>query len=164
MNELKQYKKAGNLFNDYRYIDEDFAVTCDYDFLKNLSVGDCLTLSEEVDSPWVLSIEFDDLNWSSKLLKVTRKIYSPSTLDVYVVEVDDDDNIIYPNITPNMIPIEELDISLRCITLLKQLNIKYLNQLSNYSKEDLYKIKNFGKRSIQELDEFMYENGLSWKS
>ena len=63
-----------------------------------------------------------------------------------------------------IIPIEELDISLRCNTLLKQLNIKYLNQLSNYSKEDLYKIKNFGKRSIQELDEFMYENGLSWKS
>jgi DNA-directed RNA polymerase alpha subunit len=63
-----------------------------------------------------------------------------------------------------IIPIEELDISIRCITLLKQLNIKYLNQLSSYSKEDLYKIKNFGKRSIKEVEETMNKYGLSLKS
>jgi len=64
----------------------------------------------------------------------------------------------------NQILIDDLDISVRCYQLLKQQNIKYLNQLCHLKKDDMVKFRNFGSKSLQELDEVMKLKGLSWLS
>lgn len=90
---LKEYTEVGNLYNDYREIDDGLWAVCDYNFLKHLVVGDVLMLVNEDTqnfSPWVVSIELDENNRKNKLFRVTRKIYSAGGLDVYVVETDDD--------------------------------------------------------------------------
>ena len=85
-----KYQKFGNLFNDYRDEDSenDLAVTCYYDFLKHLSVGDELIITNETGnlSPFVYSLELDYGEYEHKTLRVTRKIYSGISLDVYVVD------------------------------------------------------------------------------
>jgi DNA-directed RNA polymerase subunit alpha len=58
--------------------------------------------------------------------------------------------------------IDDLDISIRCYQLLKQSNIVYLNQLTKFKKDDMLKFKNFGKKSLQEIDEVMKQNNLEW--
>ena len=85
----EEYYDTGNLFNDYRETDDDLAVTCDYEFLRTLQVGDVIQIAEDFESPWVQGIQLDEGDWYRKLLRVTRKIYSPTSLDVYVVETDD---------------------------------------------------------------------------
>jgi hypothetical protein len=91
---LEEYKEAGNLHDDYRVNRKgSFWATCDYDFLKHLQVGDILQLTKEETgnlSPLVISVELDEDNFVTKLLKVTRKIYSASGLDVYVAETEDE--------------------------------------------------------------------------
>ena len=93
---LKEYKEAGNLYDDYRNGHNDFWATCDFDFLKNLMVGDELHLTNEETgnlAPFVHTIELedDDNNYRTKMLKVTRKIYSPTSLDVYVEFSDEEE-------------------------------------------------------------------------
>lgn len=83
--DFEEYTRIGNVFNDYRVSESDFAITCDYSFLQGLNVGDIIQPSEEQDAPWLKSIELDDDDWCYKPLRVTRKIYSSSSLDVYVV-------------------------------------------------------------------------------
>ena len=96
---FEEYKEVGNLRYDYRYelsTSPNFWATCDYDFLKNLNVGNVLFLTNEDTgnlSPLVHSIELDDDNYKIKLLRVTRKIYSPTGLDVYVVETTDNHDL-----------------------------------------------------------------------
>lgn len=48
-------------------------------------------------------------------------------------------------------PVEELDLSLRAYNCLKRSKIYNIEQLSNYSFEDLLKIKNLGKTSAKEI-------------
>lgn len=64
----------------------------------------------------------------------------------------------------NQILIDDLDISIRCYQLLKQSDIKYLNQLCHLRKDDMIKFRNFGTKSLQELDEVMKLKGLQWLS
>lgn len=66
--------------------------------------------------------------------------------------------------TVNQILIDDLDISIRCYQLLKQSDIKYLNQLCHLKKDDMIKFRNFGSKSLQELDEVMKLKGLQWLS
>lgn len=83
--DFEAYTRTGNVFNDYRENTGDLALTCDYAFLQGLNVGDIIQPSEEQDAPWLVSVELDDNDWCYKPLRVTRKIYSSSSLDVYVV-------------------------------------------------------------------------------
>lgn len=58
-------------------------------------------------------------------------------------------------------PIDELDISTRAINCLKNNNVENLRDLIKYSEKDLEKIKNFGKKSLNELIESLKKIGLS---
>lgn len=61
-------------------------------------------------------------------------------------------------------PIEELDFSTRSYNCLKREKVDTLNQLMTYSEEDLAGIKNFGKRSINEVIDKLNEMGMSLKA
>ena len=56
----------------------------------------------------------------------------------------------------------DLDLSVRAYNCLKAAEIKTLGELVSYEIEDLLKFRNFGKKSLSELEEFVLEKGLNF--
>jgi len=59
--------------------------------------------------------------------------------------------------------VESLDLSVRSLNCLQAENIATIGELLSYSKEDLMKIKNFGKKSLTEIDEKLSAYSLKIK-
>jgi DNA-directed RNA polymerase subunit alpha len=59
-------------------------------------------------------------------------------------------------------PLADLDLSVRAYNCLKAAEIKSLGDLVSYDIEDLLKFRNFGKKSLSELEEFVKEKGLTF--
>ncbi len=60
--------------------------------------------------------------------------------------------------------IKELDLSVRAINCLIAANIKYLWQLIIHPREELLKYRNFGKKSLGELDTFLESKKLTFRT
>ena len=56
----------------------------------------------------------------------------------------------------------DLDLSVRAYNCLKAAEIRTLGELVSYHIEDLLKFRNFGKKSLTELEEFVREKGLNF--
>lgn len=56
----------------------------------------------------------------------------------------------------------DLDLSMRVLNTLRNAEIKTLGDLVKLHRPDLLHFRNFGKKSLNELDEIMENNGLSW--
>ncbi|MFT4521690.1 MAG: DNA-directed RNA polymerase subunit alpha [Bacteroidia bacterium] len=56
----------------------------------------------------------------------------------------------------------DLDLSVRAYNCLKAAEIRTLGELVSYNIEDLLKFRNFGKKSLTELEEFVREKGLNF--
>ena len=54
----------------------------------------------------------------------------------------------------------DLDLSVRALNCLKAADIRTLAELVSYDVADMLKFRNFGKKSLSELDEFVREKGL----
>jgi len=54
-----------------------------------------------------------------------------------------------------------LNISLRPYTCLKRANINTLFDLVNFSKKELLNLKNFGRKSLEEIEKSLKEIGIS---
>lgn len=61
------------------------------------------------------------------------------------------------------ISIEDLDLSLRSFNCLKRAGINTVEDIISKSVEELWKIKNFGKKSFSEVEEKIISLGLSFK-
>ncbi|MDY6064904.1 MAG: DNA-directed RNA polymerase subunit alpha [Finegoldia sp.] len=61
------------------------------------------------------------------------------------------------------INIEDLDLSLRSFNCLKRANINTVGDIASYKKSDIIKIKNFGKKSLDEVEDKLEELGVSLK-
>lgn len=59
-------------------------------------------------------------------------------------------------------PLEDLALSVRAYNCLKNANIKTLGDLVQLTIEEIAKFKNFGKKSLQELEELVASKGLSF--
>jgi DNA-directed RNA polymerase subunit alpha len=59
-------------------------------------------------------------------------------------------------------PLSDLDLSVRAYNCLKAAEIRTLGELVSYHIEDLLKFRNFGKKSLTELEDFVKEKGLSF--
>jgi len=59
-------------------------------------------------------------------------------------------------------PLADLDLSVRAYNCLKAAEIRTLGELVSYHIDDLLKFRNFGKKSLSELEEFVIEKGLSF--
>ncbi|MCO6494197.1 MAG: DNA-directed RNA polymerase subunit alpha [Bacteroidetes bacterium] len=57
-------------------------------------------------------------------------------------------------------PLADLDLSVRAYNCLKAAEIRTLGELVSYHIDDLLKFRNFGKKSLSELEEFVKEKGL----
>ena len=58
--------------------------------------------------------------------------------------------------------LSELDLSIRTKNILKNIGIETLQDLTTYTKSDLIKFRNFGTRSIMELEELILSNNLTF--
>lgn len=59
-------------------------------------------------------------------------------------------------------PLEDLDLSVRAFNCLKAARINSLSELVQYEQEDLMKFRNFGQKSLSEIDQVLNERGLSF--
>lgn len=60
--------------------------------------------------------------------------------------------------------VEELDLSVRSYNCLKRAGINTVEELNNKSEEDMMKVRNLGKKSLEEVQRKLAELGLSLKS
>lgn len=58
--------------------------------------------------------------------------------------------------------LDDLDLSVRALNCLKTAEVKTLGDLVKYNKNDLLKFRNFGKKSLTELEELVKNKGLEF--
>ena len=56
----------------------------------------------------------------------------------------------------------DLDLSVRALNCLKAAEVETLGELVAFNKQDLLKFRNFGKKSLTELDELVRSKGLEF--
>ncbi len=59
-------------------------------------------------------------------------------------------------------PLEDLDLSVRAFNCLKAAKIHSLEELVSFNTNDLLKFRNFGKKSLVEIEALLHEKGLSF--
>ena len=57
-------------------------------------------------------------------------------------------------------PLEDLDLSVRAFNCLKAAKINSLSELVQYEQEELMKFRNFGQKSLSEIEQMLGERGL----
>ena len=60
--------------------------------------------------------------------------------------------------------IEELDFSVRSFNCLKRAGINTVEDLINTSEEDMMKVRNLGKKSLEEVEQKLVALGLALKN
>lgn len=56
--------------------------------------------------------------------------------------------------------LSDMDLSVRALNCLKAAEVETLGELVSYSKSDLMKFRNFGKKSLTELEDLVHDKGL----
>lgn len=59
-------------------------------------------------------------------------------------------------------PLEDLELSVRAFNCLKAAKINSLSELVQYTQDELMKFRNFGQKSLTEIDQVLAERGLSF--
>lgn len=59
-------------------------------------------------------------------------------------------------------PLEDLDLSVRAFNCLKAAKINSLSELVQFEQEDLMKFRNFGQKSLTEIEQVLNERGLGF--
>lgn len=57
--------------------------------------------------------------------------------------------------------VDELELSVRSANCLKNANIRYIGELVQRTEQEMLKTKNFGRKSLNEIKEVLFEMGLS---
>jgi DNA-directed RNA polymerase subunit alpha len=57
-------------------------------------------------------------------------------------------------------PLEDLDLSVRAFNCLKAAKINSLSELVQYQQEELMKFRNFGQKSLAEIEQVLNDRGL----
>ena len=60
--------------------------------------------------------------------------------------------------------IEELDMSVRSFNSLKRSGINTVEELTNKTEEDMMRIRNLGKKSLEEITQKLHSLGLSFRN
>ena len=58
--------------------------------------------------------------------------------------------------------LSDMDLSVRALNCLKAAEVETLGELVTYHRNDLLKFRNFGKKSLTELDDLLANLGLSF--
>ena len=74
------------------------------------------------------------------------------------VEEFDEDSLHMRQLLKNKLV--DMDLSVRALNCLKAADVETLGELVQFNKSDLLKFRNFGKKSLTELDELVEKKGL----
>jgi DNA-directed RNA polymerase subunit alpha len=58
-------------------------------------------------------------------------------------------------------PVDDLELTVRSANCLQNADIKYIGELVQRTEQEMLKTKNFGRKSLNEIKEFLHEMGLS---
>ena len=58
--------------------------------------------------------------------------------------------------------LDDCDLSVRALQCLRYAELRTIGDLVRYNRADLLKFRNFGKKSLTEIDEFLERNNLHW--
>jgi len=107
----------------------------------------------------------DALKEAAKILIQHFMLFSDEliTLDTQVKEAPQevDENLLHIRKILKT-PLSDLDLSVRAYNCLKAADIKSLAELVSFDIADLLKFRNFGKKSLSELEELVREKGLTF--
>ena len=103
---------------------------------------------------------------ASAILTLHLKLFQ--TMDGLPEEIEEDEPIFTPqpeDETPKILdtPIEDLDLSVRSFNCLKRAGINMVADLVEKSEEDMMKVRNLGRKSLDEVKKKLEEYGLSLK-
>jgi DNA-directed RNA polymerase subunit alpha len=59
-------------------------------------------------------------------------------------------------------PLEDLDLSVRAFNCLKAAKINSLSELVQYEQDELMKFRNFGQKSLSEIEQVLIDRGLGF--
>jgi DNA-directed RNA polymerase subunit alpha len=107
----------------------------------------------------------DALKEAAKILIQHFMLFSDEliTLDTQVKEVTQEVDENYLQVRKILkTPLSDLDLSVRAYNCLKAADIKSLADLVSYDIADLLKFRNFGKKSLSELEELVRDKGLTF--
>jgi DNA-directed RNA polymerase subunit alpha len=107
----------------------------------------------------------DALKEAAKILIQHFMLFSDEliTLDTQVKEPTQEVDENYLHVRKILkTPLSDLDLSVRAYNCLKAADIKSLADLVSYDIADLLKFRNFGKKSLSELEELVREKGLTF--
>ncbi len=114
--------------------------------------------------PTVPSIRKKALKEAAKLLIHHFMLFSDEnmTLDIPKIEAPEVDEQFMQIRKILKTPLSDLDLSVRAYNCLKAAEIRTLADLVKYDIADLLKFRNFGKKSLTELEELVREKGLTF--
>jgi DNA-directed RNA polymerase subunit alpha len=58
--------------------------------------------------------------------------------------------------------LDEQDLSVRALACLRAAGIKTVRELVRMQKSDITRLRNFGKKTAIELDDYLYDHNLKW--
>ncbi|MCE2786614.1 MAG: DNA-directed RNA polymerase subunit alpha [Bacteroidota bacterium] len=138
-----------------KYSVEDYRVEQKTDYEK---------LSIEITTDGSIHPE-EALKEAAKILIQHFMLFSDEliTLDTQVKEAPQevDENVLHIRKILKT-PLSDLDLSVRAYNCLKAADIKSLSDLVSYDIGDLLKFRNFGKKSLSELEELVRDKGLTF--
>jgi len=100
----------------------------------------------------------DAVGFAARILQQQLAIFvnfeeEPSTRGEEHTEVPHNENLYRP--------VDDLELSVRSANCLQNADIKYIGELVQRTEQEMLKTKNFGRKSLNEIKEFLQEMGLS---
>ncbi len=105
----------------------------------------------------------DALKEAAKILIYHLMLFSDDKITIETTETDGaeefDEDALHMR---QLLKLVDMDLSVRALNCLKSAEVETLGELVVFNKTDLLKFRNFGKKSLTELDELLANLGLSF--
>ncbi len=147
------------------YVDSLFSPVTKVNFeIENTRVGqrtDYDRLIMEITTDGSISPE-DALSYASKILKDHLQMFIHMDEEIPIAEekVEDEETVRIRQLLKTRV--DELELSVRSSNCLRAANIQTLADLVSKSESDMLKYRNFGRKSLNELNGILEEQGLSF--
>lgn len=120
-------------------------------------------LKEDLDAYELLKKKYATLQEAVNVMdddfvEYVRKKIEAKAVDKDPVELSKEEELLNFLSTP----LSEFDFSVRCLNCLRYADIRTIADLVRLQKRDVLCFRNFGRKSLTELDDFIEEKGLQW--
>ena len=99
---------------------------------------------------------------AAQILTNNMRLFTDLTVNVVHVDYNEPENDTKEKVLE--MTIEELDLSVRAFNCLKRAGINTVSELVQRNQEDMMKVRNLGKKSLEEVEQKLVALGLSLKS